>query len=252
MTELRADCSRCHGLCCVALPFPKSADFAVDKQAGKPCGNLRADYRCGIHDRLRESGYRGCTVFECFGAGQRVSRGSGWRASAADAERQFAWFGKVRELHEVLWHIEEALALPEAAAVRGDLIRVRDTVDAAAEDPGCDVGSLRQLALGPLRAASGLARGKGPDLGGAQLIGRDLRSRKLRGASLRGAVLVGADLRGVDLGRADLTGADLRGADLRGADLRRALFLTQPQLTAAVGDRTTLLSPEKDRPAHWS
>lgn len=29
--EVRADCSRCFGLCCVALPFARSADFAVDK-----------------------------------------------------------------------------------------------------------------------------------------------------------------------------------------------------------------------------
>src|SRR5690606_37914114 len=69
---LTADCSRCAGLCCVALPFAASADFAVDKAAGTPCGHLQPDFRCGIHDGLREAGYPGCTVFDCFGAGQRV------------------------------------------------------------------------------------------------------------------------------------------------------------------------------------
>ncbi|HEY6597232.1 MAG TPA: pentapeptide repeat-containing protein, partial [Asanoa sp.] len=35
--ELRADCTRCVGLCCVAPAFSASADFAIDKPAGRPC-----------------------------------------------------------------------------------------------------------------------------------------------------------------------------------------------------------------------
>jgi uncharacterized protein YjbI with pentapeptide repeats len=83
-------------------------------------------------------------------------------------------------------------------------------------------------------------------------MGAPLRRAQLRGASLRGAYLIGADLRGADLRRADLLGTDLRAADLRGADLTGALFLTQPQLTAAVGDAATRLSPSLTRPAHWT
>ena len=49
-TDLRADCSSCFGLCCVALTFSRSADFAIDKPAGEACPNLSADFRCGIHD----------------------------------------------------------------------------------------------------------------------------------------------------------------------------------------------------------
>jgi hypothetical protein len=52
--ELHADCANCFGLCCVALPFAASADFAADKDAGVPCTHLRDDFGCGIHDRLRE------------------------------------------------------------------------------------------------------------------------------------------------------------------------------------------------------
>ncbi|MFC7616094.1 pentapeptide repeat-containing protein [Actinokineospora soli] len=239
-------------MCCVALPFPKSADFAVDKPGGVACRNLLDDFRCGIHSRLRESGYTGCTVFECFGAGQRVSAGPDWRTPGVAAP-MFARFAKVRELHELLWHLAEALALPDAAAVHDDLARVAAEVDAAADDPDADVDACRRVALGPLREASALARRglRGPDLAGADLIGRDLRGRALRGASLRGALLVGADLRRVDLHRADLTGADLRGADLRGADLRGALFVTRPQLAAAVGDAATRLPATRERPAHW-
>ena len=68
---LAADCANCAGLCCVALAFTRSADFAFDKPAGDPCVNLLDDFRCDIHPDLRDRGFKGCTVFDCLGAGQR-------------------------------------------------------------------------------------------------------------------------------------------------------------------------------------
>ena len=67
--DLRADCARCFGLCCVAPAFAASADFAIDKPAGQACPHLAGDFRCGIHDELRPRGFPGCTVYDCFGAG---------------------------------------------------------------------------------------------------------------------------------------------------------------------------------------
>ena len=74
----------------------------------------------------------------------------------------------------------------------------------------------------------------------------------LRGCSFRGALLIGADLGGADLTDADLLGTDLRGTDVRGADLSTALFLTQPQVNAAVGDTATSLPDGLARPGHWT
>lgn len=93
-----------------------------------------------------------------------------------------------------------------------------------------------------------LGRTVGPraDLLGARLDGADLR-----GADLRGALLIAASLRGADLTAADLLAADLRDADLSGADASAALFLTQPQVTAAIGDGRTRLPPGIRRPDHW-
>jgi hypothetical protein len=72
--DLRADCQRCFGLCCVVPAFSASSDFAIDKAAGQPCPNLRADFACAIHDRLRQRGFPGCAVYDCFGAGQQVAQ----------------------------------------------------------------------------------------------------------------------------------------------------------------------------------
>ncbi|MFD1046590.1 helix-turn-helix transcriptional regulator [Kibdelosporangium lantanae] len=120
--ELHADCSRCFALCCVALAFRASSDFAVDKEIGDPCRNLKDDYRCGIHARLRTSGFTGCTVYDCFGAGQRVSQetfgGTSWRD---DSRAMFDVFPVMRQLHELLWYLTSALDITAARPAHQDV-----------------------------------------------------------------------------------------------------------------------------------
>ena len=260
--DLRADCSRCVALCCVAPAFSVSADFAIDKPAGTPCRHLRADFRCGIHHGLRPRGFPGCAAYDCFGAGQKVSQvtfgGLDWRTSPQTAPRMFATFGVMRQLHELLWYVTEALTLAGAAPVRDDLARTRDeTHGLTRRGPEdlltMDVAAHRDRVNAVLRRASELVRAScpGPQRAGADLVGADLTGADLRGANLRGAYLIGADLTGADLDLADLTGADLRGANLSGADLRGTIFLTQSQVDSAVGDAETALPESMDRPAHW-
>ena len=262
---LAADCSRCVGLCCVAPAFAASVDFAVDKPAGDPCPNLEADNRCGIHARLRESGFPGCVVFDCFGAGQRVTQellpGTDWRTGEADATAMFAAFTVAWPLHELLWYLRVAAALPAAAPLRAALEAAYDETDALAARSAIDtttpdVNAHRARVNDLLREASALTRARYAETAldgrGADLIGADLRSADLRGADLRGADLIGADLRGADLDLADVTGADLRGCDVRGASLSTALFLTASQLRAARGDARTTIPDGMERPSHWA
>ena len=54
MNHLKANCEKCFSLCCVALPFAASVDFAVNKDGGKPCSNLQSDFKCSIHKILEE------------------------------------------------------------------------------------------------------------------------------------------------------------------------------------------------------
>ena len=262
--RLRADCGSCFALCCVALAFTASAEFAADKPAGRPCHHLAEGFRCGIHTRLREHGYSGCTAYDCLGAGQRVSRhtfgGRDWRTHPDLAPTMSAVFPVVRALHELMWYLTEALRLPGARPVHAELRAALAETDALADGTPqelaeLDVAAHRERVNALLLRASQLARAKVPGRAGehrgADLTGARLRNTRLRGASLRGARLLGADLRGADLTAADLTGADLRGADLRGTDLSGALFLTQPQLDAARGDARTRLPAHLARPAHW-
>ncbi|MER8016849.1 pentapeptide repeat-containing protein [Streptomyces griseoluteus] len=262
---LGADCANCFGLCCVALPFARSADFAHDKPAGKPCANLREDHGCGIHTELRAKGYAGCTVYDCFGAGQRVSQvtfgGRDWRTGdRKHARLMFQVFPVVRRLHELLWYLTEALGLDAARPLHPELRRaLQETERLAAQEPGelatLDPAVQWQQVADLLLRASELAREgrkKGRDRRGADLAGAKLRGADLRGISLRGACLIAADLTGADLRHADLIGADLRGADLTDADLTGALFLTQPQVDAARGGPGTRLPGSLVRPVHWA
>lgn len=262
--SLRPDCERCFALCCVVPAFSASADFAIDKDAGQPCPNLQPDFRCAIHHQLRQQGFPGCTAYDCFGAGQKVAQvtfgGRDWRQASHTAAQMFEVFPVMRQLHELLWYLTEALALQPARSLHGDLSRALHETERVTR---CSPGELAELDLTArrrevsallLRASELVRAGTGrdqADRSGADLIGKDLSGADLRGASLRGALLIGADLTGADLGLADLTGADFRGADLSGADLSGSIFLTQSQLDAAKGDQHTRLPASLARPAHW-
>ncbi|WP_344307064.1 pentapeptide repeat-containing protein [Fodinicola feengrottensis] len=264
-SELRADCASCFGLCCVALTFAKSADFGIDKRAGEPCPNLADDFRCGIHQDLRPRGFAGCTVYDCFGAGQKISQetfgGKDWRQAPETAGHMFALLPVMRQLHELLWYLAEARELEPARSLRDEIVRGYDETERLTHENAdvlmkFDVAEHRQGVNVLLVKTSELVRAnagrKKKDRSGADLIGARLRNADLRGANLRGAYLIGADLGAADLRLADLIGADVRDADLRGADLTGSIFLTQSQVNAARGDARTRLPGSVSRPGHWS
>lgn len=262
--DLVADCERCFGLCCVVPAFAKSADFAVDKPAGQPCRNLGDDFRCGIHRDLRQKGFPGCTVYDCFGAGQQVAQqtyqGVDWRSAPQTRQQMFEVFPVMREIHQLLWYLSEAVTIRAAKPMHADLRRLLDETARLADLPAEDLVQLdvtahwqkvNALLLKTSELARDGVRRKKKDHRGADFVGADLRKADLRGASLRGAYLIGADLREADLRQADVIGADFRTADLRGADLTGAIFLIQSQLDAARGDERTKLPSSMTRPAHW-
>jgi len=241
----------------VLLPFSREAGFGTTKPGGTPCHHLTAADRCEIHATLRADGWPGCTVYECFGAGQQVSQvtyaGTSWREQP-DLGEMAAALSVMQVLHEFLLHLTEAER--RAPGSTGDLVEQVAELTGLAPEPllGLDVDRLHDEVGGVLAAVSLAVRDRWPgaaDLGRADLSGRDLRDRDLRGAALRGSTLIRADLRDADLADADLLGADVRDADVRGARLADALFLTQRQVNAMRGDARTTVSDRLVRPPHW-
>ncbi len=270
--ELRIDCSKCWGLCCVSLYFSASEGFPNDKKAGVPCDYLNENFSCGIHSQLSEKGFLGCCAFDCLGAGQKVSlltfEGVNWRNSKEIASSMFEAFLIMRQLHELLWYLIEAYGIFEEESVRSDAMDLLNriyglTLLKADVLLSLDISPYRAEVNEVLLSASQKARtevGKAKDNSQkstkhlkprADLIGKNLRGYGLSGANLRGALLIASDLRGCDLSGTDLIGADLRDADIRGTNLSKSIFLTQSQINAARGDSHTNLPKFIDRPCHW-
>lgn len=267
--DLRADCGSCFALCCTAFGFSRSVDFAEDKPAGSPCRHLASTFSCTVHEGLRPRGFRGCTVFDCFGAGQAVSQrlfsGVSWRERPDTQPDMFAAFKIVKQLHEMLWYLAEACerayapeAVHEARELESAIAAL--THGSLAELFSVDIGALHGAVRTVLMEVSEEVRASYFAEAGhldpsftpaADLAGADLRARRLCGADLRGACLIAADLRESDLAAVDLLGADLRDARLEGADLSAALYVTQPQINAARGDGKTRLPASVSAPSHW-
>lgn len=257
---LRGECARCAGLCCVALPFGRSRDFAAAKPAGRPCLNLAQgaqDYRCTIHAELRATGWIGCTVFDCFGAGQLVTEafeGRTWRTDPQVAPAMFAAFEAMRRVQEIRYYLDSLRDEPLSPALRADVTALTERAtalavlrrgDASAESGPApeDIEDLHAAVAPVLREASQALRADdrssmrpsaSPSASpGASPSARPSGSRGKKGAAgpsrdrrvRAGADLVGARLGGLDLAAADLRGAVLVAADLRRTDLTRADLL---------------------------
>lgn len=266
--SLQADCQSCFGLCCTALNILASSDFAINKPAGTPCPNLQDNYSCHIHSQLRETGFKGCTVFDCLGAGQQVSQvtfhGQDWRQSREHADKMFHVFPIMEQLYEMIAYVAEALSyqvdnmlyeqllaqlkhLQQIIAQDADTLLALDMV--ASRMP---INALLLQTSEQIRQHS--VKGKASrnlNQRGADWMGKNLKGKDLRATDLRGSYLIAANLQDANLQGVDFIGADLRDANLRGADLSTSLFLTQMQINAAQGDRSTKLPSYIKRPAHW-
>ena len=89
-SNLKIDCEKCFGFCCSALYFDKAEGFPEDKVAGKPCMNLKEDFKCKIHKSLSK---------------KRVKR---------------------MQLHEMLWYLAEAYRIERKDKEREAIKKIID------------------------------------------------------------------------------------------------------------------------------
>lgn len=270
--DLKPDCEKCFGLCCAALYFSAAEGFPQDKVAGKPCINLKEDFRCKVHESLNKKGLKGCISYECLGAGQKVSQvaydGHSWREKPETSNEMFEVFIIMRQLHEMLWYLTEAFLLQADNNMKDQINYKIEEIEklthlSAEAIIKLDLVTIRVGVNSLLFKTSELMRkkaaynqknslkGKKTIAGGLNLMGADLRRKNLRGADLSGAYLIAANLKGVDLSFADLIGADMRDADISGANLSRSIYLTQAQVNTAKGDSDTKLPKLLVKPTYW-
>ncbi|MGL6106327.1 pentapeptide repeat-containing protein [Romboutsia sp.] len=265
--DLKIDCEKCFGFCCVALYFSKSEGFPTNKDAGKSCINLQKDFSCSIHNNLREQGLKGCTAYDCFGAGQKVAqvtyKGESWINSPQLSQQMFDVFLVMRQIHEMLWYLTEAYNIEVAYSIREEIsLMIKETENITNMSPNnllkLDVTTHRFKVNQLLKKASELIAQKYKPKNNQKtstnidFIGKNLKKINLIGADLKGAFLIAADLRENNLTAANLIGADMRDADIRGANLENSVFITQSQINAAKGDSNTKLPKTIVRPTYWN
>lgn len=140
LPALSADCAACAALCCVGPPLDAGPLFAFDKAASTPCPNLDRDHRCKIHASLAEHGMSGCVLYDCAGAGQRVTQmrfnGESWQDEPQLLAAMLRDFEALRPLHQRLTQLVAAaeLALPEALEARRAAL-VKHTARAWSDSP---------------------------------------------------------------------------------------------------------------------
>lgn len=165
-SALRADCSRCAGLCCVVPAFYSIQGFAFDKPAHAACTHLTPTNRCAIHSRLASRGFPGCVSFDCYGAGQRVTQdlfnGMSWRTFGPGAERLFLAYTTVLTLHRLMAMLvlaEATVSPPLDAEMRLKREQLDDLCRSEqAKTGGLDIATLQADVLQLVRTTSIPAR----------------------------------------------------------------------------------------------
>lgn len=148
-SDLVPNCDSCSALCCVAPDIWRSKSFAFEKPAGIRCQHLASDYRCRIHDDLSVQGLQGCVDYQCYGAGQKVTKqifGSAtWLSHPELAERIFRTYFIVKSLHELLSYLNEATEMCPDPAVCSKIAKLclkLESLTTAGEEAlyGADIG----------------------------------------------------------------------------------------------------------------
>ena len=131
--------------------FDRSDEFAIDKPACVACPNLDADDICSIHNRLEKAGFRGCVLYDCLGAGQRVVQelyaGHAWREEPDLLPEMWSALIALRRVHELILLLTTAAKAPlsmKEQATLEELLRALDP------EEGWTPEGLADFAAGPL------------------------------------------------------------------------------------------------------
>lgn len=262
LLTLKADCSKCNGLCCMALYFSKIDGFPEDKPPGQPCKNLLPDFRCRVHSALAEKGLTGCRAYDCFGAGQHVVQyhyqGKSWAELPEQAGEMTEVFFLLWRLYQMRWYLCEAGMICSGLSLKQQVDGlILENKNRAGQPPAelltMDLTPHKKRVDQALKEAAKTvsANFSTKPLGGGDLIGKSFRGKNLDGQDFSMALLLAADLEGCSLYGANFLGADLRDANLKNTDLRQSLFLTQGQVNAACGNKNTKLPLWLDVPSAW-
>lgn len=260
----RINCGSCCGLCCVALYFTKSDGFPKDKKAGIACKNLQTDYKCKVYSQLSKHGLKGCMAYDCFGAGQYITRYiqdlPNWLTiPQKEAETIFQAFLVVMRVYQTLWYLSQCLILQLPRSEKEQAKSLIDEGNALIEislerlavldpQPFCEKANnyLKHICTIFQSYFPNSRKGSSKDY-----IGKNMKQKNLSGKDFRMSLLIAANLEQSNLYGANFLGSDTRDTNICNTDLSQSLFLTQIQINSAIGNHKTILPPYLHKPEMW-
>lgn len=260
--NLKIDCKKCSGLCCVALYCTKTDGFPANKEAGTPCKHLDSDFSCKIHSRLADNNYKGCLAYDCFGAGQRTTQlylsDGTWETNSEQKDKLFQVFIIVYQLHQMLWYLVEAFTLTSDELLKSTIDLLISENEQMLQQP---MDHIAMLDLSEYRSNVNIvlkqistdisANDTSSQIHGLNYLGKNFKKANLDRKNFSMSLMIAANLSGCSLKNTNFLGADLRDANIRNADLSKSIFLTQMQINSAIGNSNTKIPIYLTRPATW-
>lgn len=257
-------CEKCCGLCCVALYFTKSDGFPKDKEAGAAYENLQNDYRCKMYPELSKQRLKGCMTYDCFGAGQFITRHlkslPNWLIiSPKEAVRIFDSYLVVLKVHQTLWYLSQCLMLCLPQSEKEDAKSFINEGSALIETPlemmsVLDTQPFCEKSNVYLRRICAIYQTGSCNVNKTQIsnyMGKNMQRKNLAGIDFSMSLLIAANLVKANLYGANFLGADMRDTNICDTDLSQCLFLTQFQINSAKGNSNTILPPYLHKPKTW-
>jgi uncharacterized protein YjbI with pentapeptide repeats len=263
LEQLKADCSKCSGLCCTALFFSKIDGFPENKKAGKPCTKLENNYRCKIHHELEKYNMKGCIGYDCFGAGQHVTqciyKGETWQTSQGQSKEIFDVFVIIFQLYQIRYFLEESKIIIPAKKLWNDIQNLIDENEVLCNS---DSQSILEIDIETYRNKINIILkqvcnciikhfNNSDNKKLTEFLGRSFKKRNMSGLDLSMKLLIAANFDSCIFDGTIFLGADTRDTNFSNADLREAVFLTQGQINSAKGNRNTKLPEHLDYPTTW-
>lgn len=245
----KIDCQNCYGLCCSALYLSKVDGFIEDKKAGIRCTYLDAKYRCTIYQDLLVKGSKGCRIYDCFGAGQLVTKM--YQTKENDKEI-FNTYLLVYSLQEIGWYLLQAKGyVKEIKLVNKIEALLLNNQDLVSKIPlSKEVEIYLVSARKTLKEVCDSITKK-DKMKKQTYFKKDFSYQNLDNRDFSMTIMIASNLEGSSLLNTNFLGADIRDVNLKNTDISHCLFLTQGQINSAIGNKNTKLPPHLTVPSIW-
>ncbi|MDD2957191.1 MAG: pentapeptide repeat-containing protein [Lachnospiraceae bacterium] len=260
----KINCEKCCGLCCVALCFTKSDGFPKDKKAGEVCENLQVNYKCKIHSKLSRQGLKGCVVYDCFGAGQFITRhlklSHEWKSLLPkETEKIINSYLVVLRTHQTLWYLSQCLILRLPQSEKEQAKFLINEGSTLIEKPiemlavldtklFCEKSNAYLKRICTVFQTHSYSANK---IQGKNYMGKNMKHKNLEKMDFSMSLLIATNLEQANLCGANFLGADMRDTNISNTDLSQCLFLTQLQINSAKGNSNTSLPSYLYKPKTW-